>query len=230
MRRGLITGASRGIGRAIAIRLASEGYHLALNGRNEAALNETVELVKKAGGEASLIFSDLSSGLGIEKVVEEMGAEPLHLLVNNAGVAYVKPMEEISSEEWRESLAVNVTAPFILTQRLFKIMPAGASVVNILSVAARVGFAGWSSYCASKFALEGLMQSIREELRPRKIRVINVYPSATRTGLWNGVEGDWPKDRMIAPEEVAEAVVYAVSRPVEVLVENISVGDISGTL
>lgn len=230
MKRGLITGASRGIGRAIAIRLAAEGFDLILHGREQAALIESAGLVKKAGGKSSLILSDLSTGQGIDKVAGELVAAPLHLLVNNAGVAYVKPMEEISSEEWLESLAINVTAPFKLTQRLFEIMPPGASIVNILSVAARTGFAGWSSYCASKFALEGLMQSIREELRPRKIRVINVYPSATTTGLWDGVKGDWPKDRMIAPEEVAEAVAYAVSRPSTVMVENISVGEISGTI
>lgn len=230
MKRGLITGASRGIGRAIAVRIAAEGYSLLLHGRDEKALNETAELVKKAGGEASLVLSDISSQQGIAKVVRDVGTEPLHLLVNNAGVAYVKPMEETSPEEWLESLSVNVTAPFMLTQRLFKIMPPGASIVNLLSVAARTGFPGWSSYCASKFALEGLMQSIREEIRPRRIRVINVYPSATTTGLWDSVKGDWPKDRMIAPEEVAEAVAYAVSRPATVLVENISVGEISGTI
>jgi len=74
------------------------------------------------------------------------------------------------------------------------------------------------------------MQSIREELRPRKIRVINIYPSATATRLWDGVSGDWPRDRMIPPEEIAEAVAYAVSRPSAVAVENISVGEISGTI
>ena len=230
MRRALITGASRGIGRAIAVRLAGEGYSLILHGRDEPALNETAELVKKAGGRASCILSDISSQQGIDKVVQEVGGESLHLLVNNAGVAHVKPLEELSSEQWLESLAVNVTAPFMLTQSLIKIMPPGASIVNLLSVAARTGFAGWSSYCASKFALEGLMQSIREELRPRKIRVINIYPSATATRLWDGVSGDWPEDRMIAPGEIAEAIAYAISRPPNVLVENISVGDISGTL
>lgn len=230
MKRGLITGASRGIGRAVALRLAGEGYHLILHGRDEAALNETTALVKEAGAEVSLLLSDLGTEPGIEKVIKDLGAEPLHLLVNNAGVAFVRPMEEITSEEWLQSLAVNVTAPFLLTQRLFRFMPPGASIVNLLSVAARTGFAGWSSYCASKFALEGLMQSIREELRPQGIRIINIYPSATRTRLWDGVEGDWPKDRMIAPEEVAEAVAYAINRPAGVTVENISIGEISGTL
>ena len=82
----------------------------------------------------------------------------------------------------------------------------------------------------SKFALEGFSQSIREELRNRSIRVINVYPSATRTTLWDDVPGDWPKDKMLPAEEVAEAVDFALSRPPSVLVENINIGNISGTL
>ena len=82
----------------------------------------------------------------------------------------------------------------------------------------------------SKFALEGLSQSIREELREHKIRVINIYPAATDTEIWNNVEGDWPRHKMISPEEVASAVVFALSRPPDVLVENITLGNLSGSL
>jgi NADP-dependent 3-hydroxy acid dehydrogenase YdfG len=102
--------------------------------------------------------------------------------------------------------------------------------VNILSVAAKTGFANWSSYCMSKFALEGLSQSIREELREHKIRIINIYPAATDTEIWNNVEGDWPRHKMISPEEVASAVVFALSQPPDVLVENITLGNLSGSL
>ncbi len=82
----------------------------------------------------------------------------------------------------------------------------------------------------SKFALEGLSQSIREELREHKIRVINIYPAATDTEIWNNVEGDWPRHKMISPEEVASAVVFALSQPPDVLVENITLGNLSGSL
>ena len=142
----------------------------------------------------------------------------------------MKPFEEITSQEWQETLAVNVTAPFVLVKKLFPVMVEGACIVNILSIAAKTGFANWSSYSMSKFALEGMMQSIREELRPRNIRVINIYPSATATGLWKRVPGEWPEKKMLHPKEVAEAVAFAIERPSKVLVENISVGDITGTL
>ena len=82
----------------------------------------------------------------------------------------------------------------------------------------------------SKFALEGFSQSVREELRERKIRVINIYPAATDTNIWNKVEGEWPRDKMISPEEVAGAVAYALSRPNDVALENISLSSLTGTL
>jgi NADP-dependent 3-hydroxy acid dehydrogenase YdfG len=82
----------------------------------------------------------------------------------------------------------------------------------------------------SKFALEGFSQSVREELRERKIRVINIYPAATDTEIWNNVEGEWPRKKMISAEEVANAVVFAISQPTAVLVENITLGSLSGSL
>ena len=82
----------------------------------------------------------------------------------------------------------------------------------------------------SKFALEGFSQSIREELRERKIRVINIYPAATDTNIWHKVEGEWPREKMISPEEVAGAVAYALSRPNDVALENITLSSLTGTL
>ena len=119
--------------------------------------------------------------------------------------------------EWEQTLGVNITAPFMLMQHFAPQMPPGSSIVNILSVAAKTGFTNWSSYCMSKFALEGLSQSIREELRDHRIRVINIYPAATDTDIWNNVDGNWPRDKMISAEEVAGAVAYALSRPADVM-------------
>lgn len=226
----LVTGASRGIGRAIAIKLAEENYQVIVHGRNQQALAETVNLISKSGQRAEMVIADLATTDGVDKLARAVSSEPLNVLVNNAGVAYVKPFAQVTASEWTETLAVNVTAPFLLTKKLLPAMSEGASIVNILSVAARTGFPNWSSYSMSKFALEGFTQSLREELRPRGVRVINIYPSATRTEIWRTVEGNWPAERMIAPREVAEAVYFAVSRPADILVENISVGDITGTL
>jgi NADP-dependent 3-hydroxy acid dehydrogenase YdfG len=109
-------------------------------------------------------------------------------------------------------------------------MRPGSSVVNILSIAAKTGFPNWSAYCMSKFALEGFSQSVRAELRDHKIRVINVYPAATDTEIWNNVQGDWPREKMISADEVASAVAYALSRPADVALENIVLASVTGNL
>ena len=82
----------------------------------------------------------------------------------------------------------------------------------------------------SKFALEGCSQSIRDELREHRIRVINIYPAATATEIWDNLQGEWPRNKMISPEQVADAVAFAIAQPDEVLVENITLGSLSGNL
>jgi short-subunit dehydrogenase len=230
MKRILITGASRGIGRAITEKLAAPDVELLLHGRDNVALADVCQSVKSRAGRVVKLAYDLATKSGVPRLIEAAGSAPIHLLVNNAGVAVVKPFAEITEVEWEQTLGVNVTAPFLLTQHFAPRMPPGSSIVNVLSVAAKVGYAGWSAYCMSKFAMEGYSQSIREELRDHKIRVINVYPAATDTEIWNKVKGDWPREKMISAKDVAEAVGFAVSQPNDVLVENITLGSLTGNL
>ena len=230
MKRFLITGASRGIGRAIAEKLAASDVELLLHGRDTVALADVCNSVKPRCARVLRLIHDLALASGVADLIAEVSKDPLDLLVNNAGVAVVKPFGEITKVEWEQTVGVNITAPFVLTQHFAPRMPPGSSIVNILSIAAKTGFANWSGYCMSKFALEGFSQSVREELRDRKIRVINVYPAATDTNIWNNVEGEWPRERMISPEEVAGAVAYALSRPNDVALENITLSSLTGNL
>jgi short-subunit dehydrogenase len=230
MKRILITGASRGIGRAITEILAAPDTELLLHGRDTVALAEVCKSVQTRSAKVVKLIHDLALKSGVLKLIEEVGTAPLNVLVNNAGIGIVKPFAEITDVEWEQTLGVNVTAPFMLTQHFAPRMPPGSSVVNILSVAAKTAYPGWSAYCMSKFALDGLSQSIREELRERKVRVINVYPAATDTEIWNNVKGEWPRGQMISAAEVAAAVNFAISQPTDVLVENITLGSLSGKL
>jgi len=230
MKRFLITGASRGIGRAIAEKLAASDVELLLHGRDTVALADVCNSVKPSCARVLRLIHDLAVTSGVADLIAEVGKDPLDLLVNNAGVAVVKPFGEITKVEWEQTVGVNITAPFVLTQHFAPRMPPGSSIVNILSIAAKTGFANWSAYCMSKFALEGFLQSVREELRDHKIRVINVYPTATDTNIWNNIEGKWPRERMISHEEVAGAVSYALSRPTDVALENITLSSLTGNL
>jgi short-subunit dehydrogenase len=230
MKRYLITGASRGIGRAIAEKVAAEDVTLLLHGRDTVALAETRKGVEAHCSKVIPLIHDLATSAGVSDLIAEVGAQPIDLLVNNAGVAIVKPFGEITQIEWEQTVGVNITAPFMLTQHFAPRMPPGSSVVNILSIAAKTGFANWSAYCMSKFALEGFSQAVREELREHKIRVINIYPAATDTNIWSSVEGNWPREKMISPNDVASAVAYALSRPAEVALENITLSGLIGNL
>src|ERR1700759_2258843 len=116
MKRILITGASRGIGRAIAEKLAARDVALLLHGRDTIALAETCRLVESSGASAVKLIYDLATSKGLADLIQKVGDEPLDVLVNNAGIAVVKPFAEITELEWDQTVAVNVTAPFLLTQ------------------------------------------------------------------------------------------------------------------
>jgi len=230
MKRYLITGASRGIGRAIAEKLAGADVELLLHGRDTVALAEVCDCVKHHGARVVRLIHDLAVRSGVSDLIDQVGKKPLDLLVNNAGIAIVKPFCELTSVEWEQTVGVNITAPFMLMQHFAPHMPPGSSIVNILSIAARTGFANWSAYCMSKFGLEGFSQCVREELRDRKIRVINVYPAATDTNIWSQIEGQWPRHKMISPEDVASATAFAISQPAEVALDSISISNVTGNL
>jgi NAD(P)-dependent dehydrogenase (short-subunit alcohol dehydrogenase family) len=230
MKRYLITGASRGIGRAIAEKLADPDIELLLHGRDTVALAEVCKAVKPHCAHVVGLIHNLAALSGVSDLIDQVGKKPLDLLVNNAGIAIVKPFCEITSVEWEQTVGVNITAPFTLMQHFAPGMPPGSSIVNILSIAAKTGFANWSAYCMSKFALEGFSQCVREELRDRKIRVINIYPAATDTNIWTQIEGKWPRHKMISREDVASAVAYALSRPADVALENITLSSLTGNL
>jgi NADP-dependent 3-hydroxy acid dehydrogenase YdfG len=220
----------RGIGRAIAEKLEGPDVELLLHGRDAVPLAEVCKPVKHHCALVVRLIHDLAVSSGVSDLIHHVGRNPLNLLVNNAGIAMVKPFCEITSVEWEQTVGVNVTTPFMLMQHFAPEMPPGSSIVNILSIAAKIGFANWSAYCMSKFALEGLSQSVREELRDRKIRVINVYPTATDTSIWTHIEGEWPRHKMIWPEDVASTVAYALSLPADVTLESIRISSLSGNL
>jgi NAD(P)-dependent dehydrogenase (short-subunit alcohol dehydrogenase family) len=153
MKRYLITGASRGIGRAITEKLTAPDVELLLHGRDNVALAEVCKSVKARSGNVVKLAHDLAIKAGVCRLIDAVGSAPLNLLINNAGVAVVKPYTEITEVEWEQTLGVNVSAPFMLVQHFAPRMPPGSSIVNILSVAAKTGYPGWSAYCMSKFAM-----------------------------------------------------------------------------
>lgn len=207
----LVTGASRGIGRAIALRFASEGARVAVAARSSDALDETVAEIGQAGGEglaAQMNVSDFGSiEAAIYRALQFTGGG-LDVLVNNAGVFDVKPFARMDQATWDRHIQVNLSGPFLVTMEAMEGLEESerAHIFNICSNAGRQGYPGNTAYCASKYGLRGFSDALRLDLADQGIRVTTVFPRQTDTDIFKGVEGDFDRSAMDKPEAVAETV------------------------
>jgi NAD(P)-dependent dehydrogenase (short-subunit alcohol dehydrogenase family) len=225
----VVTGATSGLGRAVATRLAAAHAHVALIGRSEADLQQTAKEVTSNGVRALPLKVDLAdtSRLGaiVDQAVRELGE--LSVLVNAAGTDVPGSAEDLTLEEWERVVAVNLTAPFALARAAMPHMRrrGGGLVVNVSSVAGRRGWANASAYCSTKFALTGLTQSLAAEGRPDGIRVCVLYPGAMSTswGTFDAAQRETgnppPRDerKSLDPGVVAELIAWmatAAGQPV----------------
>jgi len=216
----LVTGGSRGIGRAICLRLSSLGAHVILHyHRNRAAAEETAAAI---GPEVRLVQADLASLAGIESMFQELGPVPLDFLVNNAGVWKGTPIGRSPADVVAELIDTNLKAPFWVTQCALPLLKDGARIVNVSSVAGRIGVAGGRSlYGATKAALDSLTRNWALELAPRKILVNAVAPGYVTTDMtadyfsnpatYENVLRRHPLGRIAKPEDVADVVAFLCS-------------------
>jgi 3-oxoacyl-[acyl-carrier protein] reductase len=205
----VVTGASRGIGRATALGLAARGLSLALVGRASREQDETVALARAAGApDVSVFPCDLARSADAERVSRELSRHvpaPL-VLVNNAGVAPRVDVPSTQRETWEETLAVNLTAPFLLCRELVPGMRRAkhGRIVNVGSISATGGTARLSAYCASKWGLVGFTKSLAAELTESGVTAVCVLPGSTSTRM---LDGSGFPPRMTA-EEVARTLVH----------------------
>jgi len=219
----LVTGASRGIGEAIAKRLASEGATVLAAARTADALARVVSEIEAAGGRASALGLDLADPGSIEAAVKSALAAhgEIHVLVNNAGVTEDNLILRMSREAWDRVLATNLTGVFLLTQAVVKgmVRKRYGRIVNVTSVVGLMGNAGQVNYAASKAGLVGLTKSVARELASRNITCNAVAPGFIATAMTDKMTdeakakmtGQIPLERLGAPDDVAAAVAYLAS-------------------
>jgi 3-oxoacyl-[acyl-carrier protein] reductase len=204
----LVTGASRGIGRATALACAREGACVVAAGRDPALLATLETALREQHPHSWTAARDLTEPDACEQLVASLVSRHgrLDILVNNAGIATAAPVEHIRLDDWRRLLAINVEVPLRLTQQALPVMRRQRSgrIINIASDAALRGIGGMSAYCASKHALLGLGRAVNEELRGTPVRLTTLCPGPVTTGIM----GPGNPDAM-APEDVAAAVVLA---------------------
>ena len=155
----------------------------------------------------------------------------LDIVINNAGIAHPNlPVDKLPYPVWKDVLATNLDGTFLVTQAALAIMKRGGTIVNNLSIAATRAFAGSAAYNASKHGALGLTNTLREELRPKGIRVIGLLPGATNTDIWRTLWPQAPRRKMMSVETVARMVVEAILLPPDATVETLEILPTIGTL
>jgi NAD(P)-dependent dehydrogenase (short-subunit alcohol dehydrogenase family) len=229
----VVTGAGRGIGRAVALAFAAAGDRVVLAARSASELGSVAAEVEAAGGRAEAVTCDVTDEAAVEALLARAAGWSdgrVDVVVCAAGVARVKPFTELTRADWDESLAVNLTGTFLTCRSAVAHMGAGGHLVLLSSIAGRAGFPEWSAYSAAKFGVLGFGEAIRGELRAREIRVTAVLPGAVDTELWRNVPGEWNRANMLQPEDVARAVLRAVDEPPHVSVDEVVVSHRAGVL
>lgn len=217
----LVTGGSRGIGRAVCVKLASLGAEVYVNYASRAdAAEETVALCVAAGGKASAIGFDVANSASVDSAVDSIKEKSgrLDILVNNAGIAKDGLFVRMKDEDWAQTLAINLSGAFYCSRAASKIMMKARSgrIINMSSVIGEMGNAGQTSYAASKAGLIGLTKSLAKELGSRSVTVNAITPGFIETDMTEGLDAGHkeellkgiPLGRIAKPAEVAELVAF----------------------
>jgi len=210
----VVTGASRGIGRAIALRLAGAGAEVALWARDERALASVADEIASRGGRAHAMVVDVTEPSAIDRAADVVrrSMAPVTVLVNNAGAVVRKPTVAITEAEWRRVMAVNLDGTFYVTRAfLTDLTRAGGRVINIASISGREGTALLAAYCAAKHGVVGLTRALAEELRAAKVSVNAICPGSVDTAmLREGLPGAKPD---MSPDDIAATALFLAMPP-----------------
>ncbi|MFZ0391551.1 MAG: SDR family NAD(P)-dependent oxidoreductase [Calditrichia bacterium] len=223
----LVTGGSKGIGRAIALKFAMEGMRVAITARSRNDLEKAAEFIVNEGGTEPLIIpADLTDFKAIPKVVGEVLDHwgQIDVLVNNAGAGFLRPFLDLKLEEFRAMMDLNVTAVFALTQRVVPHMIERKSgmIINIASLAGKNEFKTGTGYAASKWALRGFAKSLMLEVREHDIRVVTIFPGSVDTSFGSGESPTGtPKSNQIQPGDIAQVAFTAYTMPLRTMVSEI---------
>jgi 3-oxoacyl-[acyl-carrier protein] reductase len=220
----LVTGASRGIGLAIARRLASMGARVSLCARDEKRLESAANECKQAGSDAVAVRADLTRAAEVNRLVEttERLLGPIEILINNAGIGYFGPIQNAEEANWDSVLDTNLKAVFLLSRAVAPgmIRARAGHIVNIASLAGKNTFAGGGIYCASKWGLLGLTGCMAEDLRTHGIRVSAVCPGSVATEF--GLPGGRDRSKMLQPDDVAHTVAMILTQAPQSFISEVS--------
>jgi len=227
----VITGASRGIGRAIARDLARAGVYVILTARNGHDLKEVVRSIAREGGKASAFTLDISDEAAVQQFLGSLSDMCAHvdILVNNAGIGSFQPVTETDSNFWDQVMDVNVKGTFLMCKHLLALMQTngGGHIISIASDVSKRTFANGAMYCASKYAQDAFCSALRKELRPFNIKVSVIYPGLVETSFNGHIPGTNEEQLRLNPEDVANSVNYVLSAPAHVVIDELMIHPLS---
>ncbi len=222
-----VTGASRGIGRAIALALATEGAQVALMARSVSDLETVTQEITVTGGQARAFALDVSAPGSVQQATHKaLVAMPTpSILVNCAGIGVFKPLIETSAQEWDRVMAVNARGAFLMCRAAAPAMIAAGRgcIINIASVVGVKGYVNQGAYSASKHALLGMSKVLAQELQPHGVRVHVVCPGGVDTDLGSDARPDLDRSALMQPEEIADLVVFLATQRGNAIVDQINV-------
>ncbi len=225
----IVTGASKGIGRAIALALAREGSHVAISARNHELLRQTAESVQALGVECFVFAGDMASEASISEFIDASTARfgRLDILVNNAGIGRFKHIADMPTKDWDAMFNLNVRGMFIATrQAIPHLRRTGDSfVVNIASLAGKNSFPGGGGYAATKHAVLAFSRCLMLEERNNGVHVVAICPGSVNTAFFDSREdvSNSRVENMLLPEDVASTVVHAIRMPRRAMVSEIDI-------
>ena len=218
-KKAIITGGSRGLGKATAIAFAKEGIDVAITGRNEKNLQETVAELKALGVNATYALFNVGNyeevQIGIKSIIAAFGS--VDILVNNAGIAAFGSLNDMKVDQWSEIIQTNVMGMYFVTKEVlpYLIEKNEGDIFNVASTAGLTGNANTSAYSASKFAVIGMSESLMKEVRKNNIRVCTLTPStiASDMSIELGIANKNSEDSVLQPDDFAELIVAGLKLP-----------------
>jgi 3-oxoacyl-[acyl-carrier protein] reductase len=223
----LVTGAGRGIGKAIALALGKEGATVVLTSRSEEKLEETRAQIEAGGGSAVVIPADLTRDDDIRTLFAEIVSRfnRLDILVNNAGLGVFAPVRDLSLADFDTMWKLNVRAVFLCTQEALKFMEPQKSgaIINVASLAGKNAFVGGAGYAATKWALIGFARSLMLEVRTHNIRVMTICPGSVDTSFSQSPKDPSRAEKILHSEDIADTVLGALMLPDRAMVSEIDI-------
>ena len=222
----LVTGATEGIGRAIAFALGRDGYRVGVCARTTDRVAQLVSDLRQAGIEAAGAPADVGNPEQVREAVGQVSTQlgPIDVLVNNAGIGILKPFDQLSLADWDSTMATNLRSLFLVTREVLPGMRqrGHGAIVNIASLAGKNAVVGGTAYAASKHAVLGFSKSLMLEVRKEGVRVIAICPGSVETGFGQGrTVPKISRAGVLQPEDVAEVVVDTLRLPARALMSEI---------